>query len=74
MTAQAMQPEARRARAAYLADDAAQHRGVVIPKSEQGAQPAHLVRGDCTLVSDAYLVKVIDWALVVELAKLPKRQ
>jgi hypothetical protein len=74
MTAQAMQTEARRALEAYLAGDAARHGVVVISKSEQGAQLADLVRGGCTLAPDAYLFTVIDRALVVELAKLPKRQ
>lgn len=72
--AHAMQPEARRTLAVYLADHAARHRGVAIPESEQGAQLAHLVRGGCTLAPEAYLFTVIDRALVAELAKLPKRQ
>ena len=72
--AQAMQPEARRTLAVYLADHAARHRGVAIPENEQGAQLAHLVRGGCTLAPDAYLFTVIDRALVAELARLPKRQ
>jgi hypothetical protein len=70
----AMQPQARRALAVYLADHAARHRGVAIPENEQGAQLAHLVRGGCTLAPDAYLFTVIDRALAAELAKLPKRQ
>lgn len=72
--AHAMQPDARRMLAVYLADHAARHRGVSVPESEQGAQLAHLVRGGCTLAPDAYLFTVIDRALVAELAKLPKRQ
>ena len=72
--AQAMQPDARRTLAVYLADHAARHRGVVIPENEQGAQLAHLVRGGCTLAPDAYLFSVIDRALLSELAKLPKRR
>jgi hypothetical protein len=71
--AHAMQPEARRMLAVYLADHAARHRGVIVPENEQGAQLAHLVRGGCTLAPDAYLFAVIDRALVAELAKLPKR-
>jgi hypothetical protein len=72
--AQAMQQEARRTLAVYLADHAARHRGVAIPENEQGAQLAYLVRGGCTLAPDAYLFTVIDRALVAELARLPKRQ
>lgn len=72
--AQAMQPEARRTLAVYLADHAARHRGVAIPESEQGAQLAHLVRGGCTLAPDAYLFTVIDRALVTELPALAKRK
>jgi len=72
--AQAMQPDARRMLAVYLADHAARHRGVVIPGTEQGAQLALLVRGGCTLAPDAYLFTVIDRALASELAKLRKRQ
>jgi hypothetical protein len=72
--AQAMQPEARKALAVFLAEHAARHRGVMVPDDERGAQLAHLVRGGCTLAPDAYLFTVIDRALVVEIAKLPKRQ
>lgn len=72
--AHAMQPEARRTLAQYLADHAARRRGVVIPDGEEGARLAHLVRGGCTLAPDAYLFTVIDRAIVAELAALPKRQ
>lgn len=47
--AQAMQPDARRALAVYLAEHSAQFRGVTIPNDERGAQLAQLVRGGCTL-------------------------
>ncbi len=72
--AHAMQPEARKMLAVYLANHAAAYRGVVIPDGEQGAQLAHLVRGGCTLAPDAYLFTVIDRAILAELPKLPKRK
>ena len=72
--AHAMQPDARRMLAVYLAEHAARHRGVIIPDGEQGAQLAHLVRGGCTLAPDAYLFTVIDRAILAELTKLPKRK
>jgi hypothetical protein len=71
--AQAMQPEARRALAVYLAEHTAQFRGVTIPNDERGAQLAHLVRGGCTLAPDAYLFTVVDRAILAEKARLPKR-
>lgn len=71
--AQAMQPEARKALATFLAEHAARTRGIVVPEDERGAQLAHLVRGGCTLSPDAYLFTVIDRALVAEKDKLPKR-
>ena len=45
----------------------------LFPRTRQGAQLAHLVRGGCTLAPDAYLFTVIDRAIVAELSKLPKR-
>ena len=72
--AHAMQPEARKQLAIYLANHAAAYRGVVIPDGEQGTQLAHLVRGGCTLAPDAYLFTVIDRAILAELPKLPKRR
>jgi hypothetical protein len=71
--AQAMQPDARRALAVYLAEHSAQFRGVTIPNDERGAQLAQLVRGGCTLAPDAYLFTVIDRAVQAEKAKLGKR-
>jgi len=71
--AQAMQPDARRTLAVYLAEHSAQFRGVAIPNDERGAQLAQLVRGGCTLAPDAYLFTVIDRAIQAERGKLPKR-
>src|SRR5262245_59451978 len=71
--AQAMQPDARRALAVYLAEHSAQFRGATIPNDERGAQLAQLVRGGCTLAPDAYLFTVIDRAIQAEKGKLPKR-
>lgn len=71
--AQAMAPDARRAVATFLAEHAARRRGARIPDGEAGAQLALLVRGGCTLYPDAYLLTVVDRAVVAELPKLPKR-
>lgn len=72
--AHAMNPEARKALAVFLAEHSARVRGVVIPDGEQGAQLAHLVRGGCTLSPDAYLFTVVDRAILAEISKLPKRR
>ena len=72
--AQALQPDARRALATFLADHVARKRGVVIPEGELGGQIGYLVRGGCTLAPDAYLFVVIDRAVQAEAGKLPKRQ
>jgi hypothetical protein len=72
--AHAMNPDARKALAIFLAEHSAQVRGVMIPDGEQGAQLAHLVRGGCTLSPDAYLFTVVDRAVVAESSKLPKRR
>ena len=72
--AHAMNVEARKALALYLAEHAARYRGVTIPEGPMGAQLAHLVRGGCTLAPDAYLFTVIDRAIVAEQKNLPKRQ
>ena len=72
--AQAMQPEARKSVAIFLAEHSARYRGVTIPDDDRGAQLAQLVRGGCTLAPDAYLFTVIDRAIQAELTKLPKRQ
>ena len=71
--AHAMTPEARKTLAGYLAEHAAQFRGVTIPNDDRGTQIAYLVRGGCTLAPDAYLFTVIDRAIQAEIAKLPKR-
>lgn len=72
--AHAMQPEARKALAVFLADNISRYRGVVIPDDNRGAQIGYLVRGGCTLAPDAYLFTVIDRAIQAEMTKLPKRQ
>jgi hypothetical protein len=72
--AHAMNIEARRSIAVYLAEHAARYRGVALPDGELGAHLALLVRGGCTLAPDAYLFTVIDRAIVAEKDKLPKRQ
>ncbi|MBN9085301.1 MAG: hypothetical protein J0J01_00215 [Reyranella sp.] len=71
--AQAMNVEARKSLAVYLAEHSARYRGVVLPDGEHGAHLALLVRGGCTLAPDAYLFTVIDRAIVAEKDKLPKR-
>ena len=72
--AHAMQPEARKTLAIFLAEHASRYHGVTIPDGPQGAQLAYLVRGGCTLAPDAYLFTVIDRAIIAEMSKLPKRQ
>ena len=72
--AHAMNPEARKTLAVYLADHAARYRGVVIPDGPIGAQLGHLVRGGCTLAPDAYLFTVIDRAILAVMKNRPKRQ
>lgn len=72
--AHAMNPEARKALAVYLAEHASRYRGVTIPDGPIGAQIGHLVRGGCTLAPDAYLFTVVDRAIQAEITKLPKRQ
>ncbi|MBV8190943.1 MAG: hypothetical protein JOY64_22450 [Alphaproteobacteria bacterium] len=72
--AHAMQSEARKAIAYYLAEYSARYRGVTIPEDSRGAQIGYLVRGGCTLYPDEYLFAVIDHAIVSEMARLPKRQ
>jgi len=71
--AQAMSPDARKTLAGYLAEHAAQRRGLTVPNDDRGTQIAYLVRGGCTLAPDAYLFTVIDRAIQAESAKLPKR-
>jgi hypothetical protein len=71
--AHAMNVEARKALALYLAEHAARYRGVAIPDGPMGTHLAHLVRGGCTLAPDAYLFTVIDRAIMAEQKNLPKR-
>ena len=71
--AQAMSPDARKTLAGYLAEHAAQFRGLTVPNDDRGTEIAYLVRGGCTLAPDAYLFTVIDRAIQAESAKLPKR-
>ncbi|MBS0520664.1 MAG: hypothetical protein JSR90_18345 [Proteobacteria bacterium] len=71
--AQAMQPEARKQLAVFLAEHSARHRGVILPDDNRGGQLAMLVRGGCTLSPDAYLFTVIDRAIQAETNKLAKR-
>ncbi len=71
--ANAMNVDARRSIAVYLAEHSARYRGVVIPDDPRGGELAMLVRGGCTLAPDAYLFTVIDRAIVAEKDKLPKR-
>ncbi|MBN9485947.1 MAG: hypothetical protein J0H44_01930 [Alphaproteobacteria bacterium] len=71
--AQAMQPDARRQLAIFLAEHAARYRGVTLPTDERGGQLGMLVRGGCTLAPEAYLFTVIDRAIVAEKANLAKR-
>jgi hypothetical protein len=72
--AHAMNPEARKTLAIFLANHSARRHGVVVPDGPAGAQLAHLVRGGCTLAPDAYLFTVVDRAIIAELKSLPKRQ
>jgi hypothetical protein len=71
--ANAMNVDARRSLAVYLAEHSARYRGVTIPDDQRGGQLAMLVRGGCTLAPDAYLFTVIDRAILAEKDKLPKR-
>lgn len=72
--AHALQPEARKALALYLAEHSARYHGVIIPEGDLGTQLALLVRGGCTLAPEAYLFTVIDRAILAERSMLPKRQ
>jgi hypothetical protein len=71
--AQAMNVEARKSLAIYLAEHSARYRGVAIPDDRRGGELAMLVKGGCTLAPDAYLFSVIDRAILAEKDKLPKR-
>jgi hypothetical protein len=71
--ANAMNVEARKSLAIFLAEHSARYRGVSIPDDQRGGQLALLVRGGCTLAPDAYLFTVIDRAILAEKDKLPKR-
>ena len=70
--AQAMNLEARKSLAIYLAEHSARYRGVALPDDQRGGELAMLVRGGCTLAPDAYLFTVIDRAIIAEKDKLPK--
>ena len=72
--AQAMNLEARKSLAIYLAEHSARYRGVALPDDQRGGELAMLVRGGCTLAPDAYLFTVIDRAIIAEMDKLPKRR
>lgn len=71
--AQAMQPDARRQLAVFLAQHAARYRGITLPTDERGGQLGMLVRGGCTLAPDSYLFTVIDRAIVAEKTNLAGR-
>ena len=71
--AQAMNVDARKSLAIFLAEHSARYRGVAIPDDQRGGELALLVRGGCTLAPDAYLFTVIDRAIIAEKDKLPKR-
>ena len=71
--AHAMSPDSRRAVATLLAEHAARRHGARIPDGQAGAELALLVRGGCTLYPDAYLLTVVERAILAELPKLPKR-
>lgn len=71
--AQAMQPDARRQLAVFLAQHAARYRGIALPTDERSGQLGMLVRSGCTLAPDFYLFTVIDRAIVAEKANLAKR-
>jgi hypothetical protein len=71
--ANAMNVDARKSLAIFLAEHSARYRGVVIPEDPRGGELAWLVRGGCTLAPDAYLFTVIDRAILAEKDKLPKR-
>jgi hypothetical protein len=71
--AHAMEPDARKQLAIFLAQHAARYRGITLPTDERGGQLGMLVRSGCTLTPDAYLFTVIDRAIVAEKANLAKR-
>ena len=72
--AQAMAPEQRKQLAAFLAEQSAAQRGVVIPNDERGGELALMVRGGCTLEPDTSLYSVIDREIMAERDNLPKPQ
>jgi hypothetical protein len=71
--AHAMNAEARRSLAIYLAEHSARYRGVALPDGGHGAHLGHLVRAGCTIAPEAYLFTVIDRVILSEKDKLPKR-
>src|ERR1700742_5082541 len=70
--AQAMNQEARKSLAIYLAQHSARYRGVALPDDQRGGELAMLVGGGCTLAPDPYLFTVTDRAIIAEKDKLPK--
>ena len=71
--AQAMNPEARKALAVYLAQHAAAHYGVVLPDGARGTHLGLLVRSGCTIAPEAHLFTIVDRAIASEKDRLPKR-
>lgn len=71
--AHAMNPEARKSLAVFLAEHSAVHHGVVLPDGNQGTHLGLLVRAGCTIAPEAYLFTVIDRAIVSEKDRLAKR-
>ena len=71
--AHAMNAEARRSVAVFLAEHSARYRGVVLSDGSHGTHLAHLVRAGCTIAPEAYLFTVIDRAILSEKDKMAKR-
>ncbi|HSI01281.1 MAG TPA: hypothetical protein VLA02_11825 [Reyranella sp.] len=71
--AHAMNVEARRSLAIFLAEHSARYRGVVLPDGNHGTHLGLLVRSGCTIAPEAYLFTVIDRAILSEKDRLPKR-
>ena len=71
--AHAMNPEARKALAVFLAEHIARYRGMVLPEGERGTHLGLLVRAGCTIAPDAYLFVIIDRAILSEKDRLQKR-
>ena len=71
--AHAMNPEARRSLAIFLAQHSARYRGVALPDGNHGTHLGHLVRAGFTIAPEAYLFTVIDRVILSEKDKLAKR-